>query len=395
MTDATSDDAERHEPPQAAITPEHALVPEPPPSEARLRFTGSGAEYFRIWSVNLTLTILTLGLYSAWAKVRRLQYFYRHTELDGAVFDYVASPRSILLGRLVALVLLVFYYLAFDFSPWAGTAVTLALALMLPYLLWQSNRFKARNTRYRGLSFAFHGRLGGAYQAYMPPIVVTFAPSVVAAFALGAGSRWWVFVASGIGLLTLPFFHAIFRRYVQNHLHYGDRPFQFSARGADFAAVWAWGMGVMVVGAVAFLMVMLVVGGLGSVLTGKGAYGPLVAGLAIALSIWLAYLLVGSYFTGRFQRLVWEKTEINGVRFRCDISASSLLWLQTKNTGLVILTLGMYRPFAAIRVAQYRLESMSVIHANALDQFSVGTERSKRGATGESAAELFDLDVGL
>ena len=41
--------------------------------EQRLRFTGSGGEYFRIWAVNRTLTVLTLGLYSAWAKVRRLQ----------------------------------------------------------------------------------------------------------------------------------------------------------------------------------------------------------------------------------------------------------------------------------------------------------------------------------
>ena len=36
-----------------------------------LRFTGSGGEYFKIWIVNLLLTIATLGIYSAWAKVRK------------------------------------------------------------------------------------------------------------------------------------------------------------------------------------------------------------------------------------------------------------------------------------------------------------------------------------
>jgi uncharacterized membrane protein YjgN (DUF898 family) len=49
----------------------------------QLHFTGSGAGYFGIWIVNLLLTIVTLGIYSAWAKVRRLQYFYRHTEVAG------------------------------------------------------------------------------------------------------------------------------------------------------------------------------------------------------------------------------------------------------------------------------------------------------------------------
>lgn len=38
-----------------------------------LTFTGTGAEYFGIWIVNLLLTIVTLGIYSSWAKVRRLQ----------------------------------------------------------------------------------------------------------------------------------------------------------------------------------------------------------------------------------------------------------------------------------------------------------------------------------
>ena len=35
------------------------------------RFHGNGAEYFRIWIVNFLLTLLTLGVYSAWAKVRK------------------------------------------------------------------------------------------------------------------------------------------------------------------------------------------------------------------------------------------------------------------------------------------------------------------------------------
>ena len=51
-------------------------------------FTGNAREYFGIWIVNLLLSILTLGIYSAWAKVRRKKYFYQHTLIDGAGFDY-------------------------------------------------------------------------------------------------------------------------------------------------------------------------------------------------------------------------------------------------------------------------------------------------------------------
>ena len=60
----------------------------------RPEFTASGAEYFRIWVVNLLFTLLTAGIYSAWAKVRKKRYFYGSTKFDGATFDYFASPRA-------------------------------------------------------------------------------------------------------------------------------------------------------------------------------------------------------------------------------------------------------------------------------------------------------------
>ncbi len=75
------------------ISATESLSPAPstrPPEQ--LHFTGTGAGYFGIWIVNLLLTIVTLGIYSAWAKVRRLQYFYRHTEIAGSSFDFHGSP---------------------------------------------------------------------------------------------------------------------------------------------------------------------------------------------------------------------------------------------------------------------------------------------------------------
>ena len=64
-------------------------------------FAATAAEYFRIWIVNLLLTIVTLGIYSAWAKVRRLRYFYGNTFVDGQSFEYHGQPLAILKGRLI------------------------------------------------------------------------------------------------------------------------------------------------------------------------------------------------------------------------------------------------------------------------------------------------------
>ena len=75
------------QPAEQAAAPE-AQVPSPPaasqPAVERFQFTGKTGEYFGIWIVNLFLTIVTLGIYSAWAKVRKKRYFYANTIIDGA-----------------------------------------------------------------------------------------------------------------------------------------------------------------------------------------------------------------------------------------------------------------------------------------------------------------------
>jgi uncharacterized membrane protein YjgN (DUF898 family) len=381
--------------PQSPESPSAVVEEVPAVNHARLVFTGSGAEYFRIWAVNLTLTICTLGLYGAWAKVRRLQYLYQHTLLDGNAFDYTANPVSILFGRLLALGLLVVYYLAFEYSAHAGLAVTFVLACVLPYLLWQSNRFKARNTRFRGLEFGFEGSLHDAYVVYVPVIVIAFGPSVAAGYLLGPKDDSWILLLTGLGFLVLPIFHALFRQYVQNNLRFGNARFVFTARRTDFVRVWAWGLGAIFFisffsGFFAFVLAFV-----GSILLGKDNVAPWV-GFAFMLAVlWFIFLQLGSYFTARFQRLVWDKTQVGGMALHCDVPAITFMRIQCMNTLWVVLTLGMYRPFAAIRLAKFRLERVSASKLLSLNTVAVGASQSRRGALGESAAELFDMDVGL
>ena len=59
-----------------------------------------------------------------------------------------------------------------------------------------------------------------------------------------------------------------------------------------------------------------------------------------------------------------------------------------------MLTLGLYQPFAAIRLAKYRLESVSVLAAGPLDDFVAG-QQQQVSATGEGAADVFDIDIAL
>ena len=129
-------------------------------------FTGTTREYFGIWIVNVLLTIVTLGVYSAWAKVRRQRYFYGNTWLAGASFDYPAKPVRILIGRLIVLGVLVAYNLALQFQPIVGGLIALALIFAAPWFIMRGLRFSARVTSYRNIRFDFTGKYGGGFLAY-------------------------------------------------------------------------------------------------------------------------------------------------------------------------------------------------------------------------------------
>jgi uncharacterized membrane protein YjgN (DUF898 family) len=153
------------------MTAEQALAAEQnaysEPRELRLSFVGSGSEYFRIWIVNLFLSILTLGIYSAWAKVRREQYFHRNTLLDGSGFDYHGNPKAILKGRVIAVGLVAILFLIGVWKPGYDYLMLLLYSPLIPWLLVRSFIFRARNTSFRGLRFNFLGTYKGACRAFV------------------------------------------------------------------------------------------------------------------------------------------------------------------------------------------------------------------------------------
>jgi len=122
-----------------------------PTQSVPLAFTGTGSEYFRIWIVNLLLTLLTLGFYYPFAKVRRLRYFYANTLVGRHALGFHASPRKMLRGYLLASLMFVLYAVADMASKLTGLLALLIVAAIWPALLRSSLRFRLANTSWRGL----------------------------------------------------------------------------------------------------------------------------------------------------------------------------------------------------------------------------------------------------
>ncbi|WP_454742175.1 YjgN family protein [Cupriavidus necator] len=351
-----------------AATPADPRYPAPRP--LGLSFTGSGSEYFRIWIVNVLLTIVTFGIYSAWAKVRTLQYFYRNTRLDGASFDYHGKPSAILKGRAIVVALAFAFQVASNLSPFLALAMLVALLAVFPLLLVRSLRFRMANSSYRGLRFGFTGRDAEAYRVFV---------------------LWPLAALFTLGLLG-PLAHQRFKRYQHDHTRFGTAPFAFSAGAGDFYGVYLRAFGVVLAAAIAGVVLSFVLG----VVVAPGASGVAAAALLGfgIVGFYLGMLAVSPYLMARLQNVVWSHTTLAPHAFRSQVKAGRMIFIFVTNLIAIALTLGLYLPFARVRAARYRLESVAMLAAGPLDSFVAG-EMQQVGALGDAAVDWYDIDIAL
>lgn len=168
-------------------------APAPPPARPRkpaidahrIAFSGDGGVYFGVWIVNVLLTVITLGIYTPWARRRTIRYFYDHTEVAGQPLEFTAGIRSMVVGFL----LFVSLYIAVEVAgqtgmDWVVGAIMLIGLLLAPWLWGSAMRFRLFHTRWRGLRLRFRPRWTEVYRASWPVFAIA-AIWLAGGFALG------------------------------------------------------------------------------------------------------------------------------------------------------------------------------------------------------------------
>ncbi|MFP5392461.1 MAG: YjgN family protein [Gammaproteobacteria bacterium] len=362
------------------------------------QFTGTGSEYFRIWIVNLLLTVVTLGVYSAWAKVRRLQYFYRNTRVAGSTFYYHGKPGAILKGRVLAVGMVIAFKVALGVSPKAGALTGAVLLLVFPWLLARSFRFRMANSSYRGLRLRFTGTTVQAYRelGWLPLLLGLMVVLVAGAASV---SGWFVMVIGMLAVLVLlvlmvPLIHYGLKNYQHNHTYFGHMPFFSYMQKRQFVSIYLRGAALLLLGSVTAGAFTYLTRPLYLALSG-GTFGWLVTLLYGMLNASAFYLLVRPYLESRIQNTVWSGTELGTHLFFSQASARKLCLIHATNLALIMLTLGLYKPFATIRLLKYRIESASLQLDGNLEDFLADQVGDNSGAIGQEAGDLFDLEIAL
>jgi len=353
--------------------------------ELTLRFLGSPSEYFRIWIVNLCLTLLTLGIFSAWAKVRKKHYFYSHTTLDGTPFQYLGQPIPILKGRVIAAIAFVTYYASSRFFTNLLPYVFAAGAVFAPWVLVRSAAFNARYSAFRNMTFHFDGRYPDALRAL-------YMWGIIPAFALGVVFNWWgkIAIAGGAALafgIAFPWWIKRIKDFLIGHTSFGTRNGVFSAKGGQFFYVY-FRSGLIMAG------VMIVAGLFTTALVSTIVKRTQILVLLFLVPMYAGYVLAYAYAQARSSNLVWNHTRLGPLRFRSTLSGWGMAKLYVSNALAIVASLGLLIPWAVMRTLKYRADHMQVLQEGELAEFQ-GSDMSAVAATGAETVDFFDMDISL
>lgn len=355
-------------------------------------FTGKGGEYFRIWIVNVLLSILTLGVYSAWAKVRNKQYFYGNTQLDGSPFEYTASPTTILKGRLVVVAVLVIYYVGAHFFPSSQGVFFILFFMALPWLVMRSMMFNARYSSYRNLNFSFERNLGGAVKTF-----------------IGFG----LLVPLTLGLIYPYYLHAIQKYRIDNH-GFGQYVFQLTSSVKAFYKYYLIGI---LIAVLAFIVIAVVYGGaMATIMSPLNTDPESSAGISpnaitslllMSLLYFVAYFIAYAYIQTNIFNTIWANTTLNKasahmltaptvplMAFEGTLEFKRMFGIYFTNTIAIVLSFGLLIPWARVRLARYRIESIEALSIADLKVITA-IQREQVGTIGSEMGDILDIDIGM
>ena len=333
----------------------------------RLSFHGTGGSLFGIYIVNLFLTLVTLGVYSFWGRVKVRRYILSQTDLEGDRFAYHGTGKELLIGWLKAMLvfgvplgLLIIVRDLLDVGAVIKAAAWVlfygVIIVFVPFAIVSARRYRLSRISWRGIRFSFRGR------------ALDFVKLFVGGVLLSA--------------ITLGLYYPVFdtRRYgfLMSRSYFGNRKFEFDGHGRDLVGSFV-------------LTVILTVASVGLwgflLLFSRGYALPLLLlTLPAPAACWF-------WFLAKKRRYLWDHTLFASARFRSTITASGLFLLSVGNLLLLVVTLGFGWPWVLVRYVRFHLTYLAL--EGPLDLAGIVQDAQAAAPIGEGFASFLDAGFDL
>ena len=316
------------------------------PNSQQLRYRGTGGDLFVLGLKNAILTVLTLGLYSFWARNNVRAFHYSHTELGDEPFTYHGTGGELLRGTLKASLILALIVFAFTFGGmllvdgvsagedppvFISVGIYVTVSLLMLFAVNSARRYRLSRSSWRGIRFSFKGQVG----PFMGMMIKGIALSIVTLGFYG------------------PFFASDRRAFLVNNARFGSEPFVYEGKGRDL-------------------------------------FGEFLKAVLLTIPTLGLYWVWYAAFQHRY---FWSHTRIAGARFISTMQGGDLLMLHFTNFLLVAFTLGIGTPWAIARMHSFSADVLML--RGAPEWATIAQSLQSADAVGEGLAEGLDVDVGL
>ncbi len=392
-----------------------------------LSFEGKGFEYFKIWIVNIILTIVTLGLYHPWAKVRNARYFFANSKLEDQNFEYHATGKQLFIGYLIAMALVIAYVILQQVSPIGSLVAIGILFIAFPWIIWRSMKFNMRITSFSNVRFGFVGGLGGSYFNFMVLPILIFIAFYLPPLAMGIAAKTMlgssvklasaaILVGTIVSWVVAVYIYGLMKKkntkYMINGSRYGQGEFSTDVQAAPFVIILLKTIGLFIVAvAIILLLAALLAASTGLVsdlmqlapnLEDPQAIeetfrNPMVIALIAFFYIGFIFaaIILFSYSYARQRKYIYANTKLDGeIAFASSLGARKIAWVSVSNMLLVIITLGLATPWAKVRMARVLLENTHVDTSMGFDNY-ISQKQDEQSSLGEQIGDAFDVDVGI
>lgn len=308
----------------------------------RPSFHGRGGTLFGIWVVNIFLSLVTLGAYYFWGKVKVRRFLFGETEFEGDRFEFHGTGKELLMGFLKALILFFIPLFALNAGPELlqtgpviraiATGITYGVIMVfVPVAMVGARRYRLSRTSWRGIRFSFRGDKWAFLKI----------------FAFGS------FLSTITLGLYFPFFDARRYHFMISQSYFGDRQFAFDGRGKDL-------------------------------------FRPFLFALLLTLPTLGLYWF---WYWAKRQRYYWGHTFNGPARFHSTVTGRALMNLYVGNFLIGIITLGLGWPWTVTRKARYACRYLTL--EGPLDLAEIHQDARSATATGEALSGFLDADFSL
>jgi uncharacterized membrane protein YjgN (DUF898 family) len=344
-------------------------------------FHGNWREFAPIAFTNLLLTIVTLGIYTFWARTRERRYLWSQTRFIDDRLEWTGTGLELFIGYVMAIVLffvplglLQFAIQALAIRGQDGAAALLFVVLYVG-ILYMVGLAIYRALRYRLSRTYWHGIRGGSNDQGFGYAISHLWKTVVGSMALGLLVPW-----SMVNLWN--------ERW--NRMSFGPHAFTSGARVSN--SLMARYM----------LYYLLPIIGFIGIFVAAYFFRPSIDGspeqirLSLIVIAALAYIgffvvlgLIALFFYAAYFREVVSNLSLGGLEFEFAARTTDWLKLFVGTVLLVVCTLGIGAIFIGYRNWAFFVRHMQAYGTLDLDDFTQSTTRAP--GQGEGLLDAFDV----